>query len=41
MLIPAQFFSPTVELTIPTGIPPEKVKSEIETHPVTIEVKNK
>ena len=41
-LIPATFaqiFNPTVELVIPMGIPTEKAKAKIETHPVTTETK--
>ena len=41
-LIPAviaQIFNSTAELAIPTGIPTNKAKAEIETHPVTVEAK--
>ena len=39
-LIPAgitQIFYPTTELAVPTGIPTKDVKTELETHPVTVE----
>ena len=41
-LIPAvvtQIFNTMVELVIPIGIPTTEVKAEIETHPVTVEIK--
>ena len=40
-LIPAiitQVSNPTAELVIPTGIPTNKIKAEMETHPVTAEI---
>ena len=30
---------PTVEIVIPKGIPSKEAKAEMETHPVTVEVK--
>ena len=41
-LIPAvitQTFNPTAELAIPTRIPNKETKTEMETHPVTVETK--
>ena len=41
-LIPAvitQIFNPIAELVIPIGIPTEEAKTEMETHPVTVEIK--
>ena len=41
-LIPAsiaQIFNPIPELVIPTGIPTEEEKVEMETHPVIVEAK--
>ena len=41
-LIPAvitQIFNPITELVIPMGIPTKEAKGEIETHPVTVEIK--
>ena len=41
VLIPAvitQIFNPIVELAIPIGITNKEAKSEIETHPVSVEV---
>ena len=41
-LIPAgvtQIFNTMAELVIPIGIPTTEVKAEIETHPVTVEIK--
>ena len=35
----AKIFIPTAELAIPTGIPTKEAKSEMETHPVTVEAK--
>ena len=32
-------FNPTAELVIPSGIPTKRAKSEMETHPVTVEIK--
>ena len=32
-----QIFYPTTELAVPTGIPTKDVKTELETHPVTVE----
>ena len=34
-----QIFIAASELVIPTGIPTEEAKAEIETHPVTLEAK--
>ena len=33
----AQFFNPSAELAIPTGIPTKEAKAEMKTHPVTAE----
>ena len=33
----AQIFNPTAKLVIPTGIPAQKTKAEMETHPVIAE----
>ena len=41
-LIPAvitQIFNPIAELLIPIGIPTKEAKAEMETHPVTVEIK--
>ena len=41
-LIPAvitQIFNPVGELVIPIGIPTEEAKTEMGTHPVTVEIK--
>ena len=41
-LIPAavtQIFNPTAELVILRGIPTKEAKSEMETHPVSVEIK--
>ena len=41
-LIPAvitQIFNPIAELVIPTGISTKEAKAEMETHPVTAEIK--
>ena len=41
-LIPAvitQIFDSNAELAIPTGTPTKEAKGEIETHPVTVEIK--
>ena len=41
-LIPAvitQIFNPIAELVIPIGIPTEEAKTEMETDPVTVEIK--
>ena len=35
----AQLFNPIAEPVIPTGIPTEEAKAEIETHPVIVEPK--
>ena len=35
----ARIFNPTAELIVPIGILTEEVKAEMETHPVTAEVK--
>ena len=40
-LIPAiitQIFNPIAELVIPIGIPTKKAKTEMEMHPVTVEI---
>ena len=34
-----QIFNPTAELLIPTRIPTKEAKSEMETHPVTLQTK--
>ena len=34
-----QIFIVTIKLAIPTGKPTQEAKAEIETHPVTVEVK--
>ena len=36
--VTTQIFYPFAELVIPIGIPTEKAKEDIETHPVTIEI---
>ena len=42
LLIPpviTQIFNPITELVIPIGIPTKEAKAEMETHPVTLEIK--
>ena len=42
VLIPVvitEMFNPIVQLAIPIGIPTKEAKSEIETHPVIVEIK--
>ena len=34
-----QIFNPTLQIVIPIGIPTKEAKAEIETHPVTVEIK--
>ena len=34
-----QIFNPITELVIPIGIPTKEAKAEMETHPVTLEIK--
>ena len=34
-----QIFNPIVKLAIPIGIPAKEAKSEMETHPVIVEIK--
>ena len=35
----AKIFNPTAELVIPTGIPTNEANGEIETQPLTVEIK--
>ena len=42
VLIPAvitPIFNPTTELVIPIGTPTKEAKAEMETHPITLEIK--
>ena len=34
----AQFFNTIEELVIPIGIPAKKAKTEMETHPITVDI---
>ena len=41
LLIPAvttQIFNPIAEIAIPVGVPIKEAKSEMETHPVIVEI---
>ena len=41
-LIPAvitQIFNPIAELVIPIGVPTQVAKTEMETHPISVEIK--